>query len=384
MVFSIEKSPLVPSELIKLDNTIKKNKSKKRGKLNPSNQSSTNHISSPNISKMYSKISSIHNEQKYQTQKMKDVSYYRELLKRMDLKTGNIMNPALKLTSKDKQERRTSNKIPKNMKYSNKKFSKSKERKCKRAKSSKNYQLSKIKSEASIKLGMELSTLNSNKKRDTKVENVREILSNRIMDKEDMKVSICNSQLIISNKKKSFNNSKVNEKSKKNYKNFVLKEKFETFRKNPNKLESYKKEILKEISNQLGEKEFNEMIKVSNVIKSKKKSQKASAKRLLQNKDFRDKLISSTKMSQLLSNRSKHKKSKVKSSGNANFMMAETGSNPSTSNLSQINNPNQYPSQLPSDKVLKSSSGVGTRLHKRSQRSLNRKRFDISQKKPSN
>jgi hypothetical protein len=199
-----------------------------------------------------------------------------------------------------------------------------------------------------------------------------------------MKASICNSQLIISNKKKSFNSSKVNEKSKKNYKNFVLKEKFETFRKNPNKLESYKKEILKEISNQLGEKEFNEMIKVSNVIKSKKKTQKASAKRLLQNKDFRDKLISSTKMSQLLSNRSKHKKSKVKSSGNTNFMMAETGSNPSTSNLSQLNNPNQYASQLPSDKVLKSSSGVGTRLHKRSQRSLNRKRFDIAQKKPSN
>ena len=64
-----------------------------------------------------------------------------------------------------------------------------------------------------------------------------------------------------------------------------------------------------------------------------------------------------------------------------NKIMAETGSNPSISNLPERSS--VYENLIDGKMVLKSSSGVGTRIQKskkKNKRRLQRKRFDLSQK----
>ena len=162
------------------------------------------------------------------------------------------------------------------------------------------------------------------------------------MDKKDMKKSICNSQLILSNKKS------INGENNKNI--------FDTFR---NKL-TYNKKALNKINNQIDDIYLTKVLKNSQVrLKTKKQS---FAQTLLKNKGFRDKLIS--KKGKIIKNRQIRSKVKNRSIrvSTKNKIMAETGSNPSISNLPEGSS--VYANIINQNKVLKSSSGVGARLQK--------------------
>ena len=394
MIFSMEKSPLSTVNLQKLDQMISKKKNR-RGSSLKQNDSGTKLGSSPNISQMHHKLSSIHLENKYQTQNIKDVGYYRELLKRMDLKNGTIKDPAIELKRnlrKNKSSENRQKKFQRNtadqqsikmFRQSKKILSQSRERKSSQMRmmnSQKNIQLAKIKSEVSIKMTpLEMLSRQSNVRVKTnRIANpVQDLLSSRIMGKEDMKASITNSQLVISNKKKSFKNSSKKFKNPQLPRNLGIEiQASEKKAKGVHKMKKIKKEILKEISNRLGEQEVREILKVSDGRRLRDKQVGPSAQALLQNKGLRDKLFSQGKVSQLISNRSI--KSRLNKKAKSKFLMAETGSNPSSSNLPQMNEDGTFHAPQPRERILKSSSGVGTRTQNR--RKGSRKRFDLSQK----